>query len=209
MARETRMVVLALLGLDAVVNFALALFLFGALTPGYSQSANAVSELGTAVAPFALAFNLLGFVLPGLQIAALGAGLWMDFRRKGLPVWLPGLVIVSGVAWALLGVFPAASGFHPSPATTIHNALMLVSLGVFVLAALAWPYVAVRDAAWRSFITPSMMLGLVTIASFALPSRIPAGIGRRVGLACYFIWIAWAAMVLLRQAAAQQRAQQS
>ncbi|HXF63657.1 MAG TPA: DUF998 domain-containing protein, partial [Caldilineaceae bacterium] len=163
----------ALLGLDAAANFALALLLFGAWTPGYSQAANLVSELGTAVAPFALAFNLIGFVLPGLQIAALGAGLGMEFRHKGLPVWMPGLVMVSGAAWALLGLFPASSGLYPSPVTTVHNVLMLVSLGTFVLAALAWPYVAVRDAAWRSFITPSMMLGLATIASFALPSRIP------------------------------------
>src|SRR3546814_13949676 len=53
----------------AVVLFAAAVAGFGAALDGYSQAIHPVGLLGARGMPHALAFNVLGFVLPGVLAA--------------------------------------------------------------------------------------------------------------------------------------------
>ena len=65
MARSahTRPRFLAACGICGPVLYALVVLILGALTPGYSQAAQLMSELGESGAPYALAMNIGGFLL--------------------------------------------------------------------------------------------------------------------------------------------------
>ena len=89
----------------AAAVFWTALLAFGAIRPGYRQFTKAVSELGALGAPHALAWNLIGFIVPGLLLAHSGAGIAAAFDRRGSVSWWA--LIGSGVAFAGTGVFPA------------------------------------------------------------------------------------------------------
>src|SRR5215510_4862771 len=56
----------------ATLVFWTALFVFAAMYPGYSHLHRAVSGLGAFGAPHAVAWNIIGFILPGLLLAVCG-----------------------------------------------------------------------------------------------------------------------------------------
>ena len=87
-------------GIAAPIVFFVAMVAFAFLTPGYSNMANAVSELGTAGAPYALGWNLLGFVLVGLLVMAFAWGMRLDLRPGKGAVGVPLLIGLSGLGLA-------------------------------------------------------------------------------------------------------------
>lgn len=92
-------------GVIATVTFWGALFMFAALYPGYTHFHKAISELSAFGAPNALAWNLIGFIIPGILLAVCGSGITrrVDGRRTSL-YWL---LILSGLGFSGAGVFPA------------------------------------------------------------------------------------------------------
>jgi len=62
-------------GLAATILFVFSLVVFAELSPGYTHATKAVSELGAIGAPHQLAWNIFGFLLPGLMMAAHGWGI--------------------------------------------------------------------------------------------------------------------------------------
>jgi len=110
------------IGIAAFAVFWLALFAFAALRTDYSHLHKAVSERGVLGAPHALAWNLIGFIVPGLLLALFGAGLAnaIDGRRGAL--WW--LLVLSGLCFAATGVFPGemrdGSPMMDSPLTQGH-----------------------------------------------------------------------------------------
>ena len=121
----------------ATAIFWIALIEFGAVRTDYSQLTKAVSELGAVGAPHALAWNVLGFIVPGLLLAACGiaVGTVVDERRVALRWMLAG----SGVAFAATGVFPAVmqdgSPVMQAPSTVGHVVMLLLS-SIFWLVAI-------------------------------------------------------------------------
>ncbi|PSD48850.1 DUF998 domain-containing protein, partial [Stenotrophomonas maltophilia] len=74
-------------GLVAALLFVLAVLGFGAGLDGYAQARHPVALLGAQGVPHALAFNLLGFVLPGLLAVVVA-----ECLRRRLPAtagWAP------------------------------------------------------------------------------------------------------------------------
>jgi hypothetical membrane protein len=143
--------------LAATLLFAAAVIGFAALRPEYSHLTKAVSELGDVGAPNALAFNLLGYILPGLLLALAGWGVGRFVTPRG--VWLPLLLAVEGVSIAFAGVFPADME-HPDALTTrLHVAGSTAGL-VFPI---AWLPAAI--AAWRTQRTIALV-GLLAVAAF-------------------------------------------
>ncbi|PSD25544.1 DUF998 domain-containing protein, partial [Stenotrophomonas maltophilia] len=69
------------LGLLAAVVFVLAVSGFGAGLEGYAQARHPVALLGARGVPHALAFNLLGFVLPGVLAAVVAERLRRSLSR--------------------------------------------------------------------------------------------------------------------------------
>lgn len=62
----------ASLGLSAVVIFGITSVIIASLTPGFSFLEDYVSELGATSQPYAIWWNLIGFLLVGILLAAFG-----------------------------------------------------------------------------------------------------------------------------------------
>ena len=94
-------------GVAAVVVFWTSLFVFAAWYPGYSHYTKAISELGAFGAPHALAWNLTGFILPGVLLAVSGAGLAEAVDESARRTALFWLLLMSGLGFAGTGIIQA------------------------------------------------------------------------------------------------------
>lgn len=123
-----------LAGPAAAALFALSLVGFAAIrSDGYSHATKAVSELGAVGAPFALAFNIIGFILPGVLIAVFAC----RFMRKGERNHGPILLAMSGAFLALAGLAPAAMVDYGALTTILHT-VGAIGSGAFWVFALFW-----------------------------------------------------------------------
>jgi hypothetical protein len=182
----------------AATVFWIALLTFGSLRPDYSQFTKAVSELGALGAPHALAWNVVGFIVPGLLLAACGAAIATAVDGLGTVVrWL---LTGSGIAFAGTGVFPAVMQ-HGSPVmqapTTVGHVVMLLLSSVLWLAAIGVLLRRVmREPRLRRLLTPFVVVTVIALAGLAanvLHDAIPPlehrpGLAQRLGFAGYFFW---------------------
>jgi hypothetical membrane protein len=191
--------IFAICGILAPVSFTVFLVIFSILTPGYSNLTNAVSELGTSDAPYALAWSVFGFVLVGLLIAAFAWGLHADLRQSPGAIGVPTLIGISGIGFAALGLFPADAGFAPSVRTTLHFTMVSINFLPFLLATFVFAIRLQSNEYWKKWILFSIIMGILGIASFFIPKSIPGGLSQRIGLAAYFLWLFVNSLALLRK----------
>lgn len=185
-------------GIVAAAVFWSALFVFAALRPDYTHFHKAISELGAFGAPQALAWNLLGFIVPGVLLAVCGSGIAMrvDGRRTSL-YWF---LVISGLGFSGTGVFPTVmQDGSPSldSAWTIGHVLMTFLSGFpWLIASVILALHVRRSPHWQSLTTTCWVLSLFAIASLlvnilsrGLPylSQNP-GLAQRIAFACYFAW---------------------
>jgi len=182
----------------AATVFWTALVAFGMLRADYSQLTKAVSELGAIGAPHALAWNVLGFIAPGLLLAACGVAIaTVVDERGGVLRWL---LTGSGVAFAGTGVFPAVMQ-HGSPVmqapSTVGHVVMLLLSSVLWLAAIGVLLRKItRGPRLRRLLTPFAIVTVIALAGLAanvLHDAIPPlehrpGLAQRLGFAGYFLW---------------------
>lgn len=188
---------IALTGAGASAVFAVALLLFSAATPGYSNVTNAVSELGIGGTRPALAWNLFGFILPGVLIMIFSLAVFRGLRAVRGAAFPAVLVALTGAGWTGLGVFPADEGFRPTFATTLHFVMVSVNYLPFVLCAFAMPIVLRREQAWRTWVVFSVVAGLTAISSFFIPGHwVGPGASQRIGIGAYFVWLSGTALTL-------------
>jgi len=175
-----------------------ALFVFGAARPDYNQLTRAVSELGAVGFPHALAWNLFGFILPGLLLAACGVAVARAIDGGGGPLrWL---LVGSGLAFAATGVFPAVmqhgSPLMRAPSTVGHVVMLLLSSASWVLAIGVLLFRLTRKPRGDSRLKPMAVISAIAIAGLSanvLHAAIPAlahrpGLAQRLGFAGYFLW---------------------
>jgi hypothetical membrane protein len=182
----------------AAAVFWTALLAFGNLRADYSQLTKAVSELGAIGAPHALAWNVLGFIAPGLLLAAsaLGIATAVD-GRGGVLRWL---LTGSGIAFAGTGVFPAVmqygSPVMQAPSTVGHVVMLLLSSILWLVAIAVLLRKSTREPHLRRLLTPFVIvtsIALVGLAANVLHDAIPPlehrpGLAQRFGFAGYFLW---------------------
>ena len=182
----------------AAALFWMALVAFGAARPDYSQFTKAVSELGAVGAPHALAWNVLGFIVPGLLLAACGVaiGTVVEGRRGALRWLLAG----SGVAFAGTGVFPAVMSYGSpvmhAPSTVGHVVMLLLSSVLWLVAIGVLLRKITREPRLRRLLTPFVFVTIVALSGLAanvLHDAIPPlanrpGLAQRLGFAGYFLW---------------------
>jgi hypothetical membrane protein len=191
----------------AAVVFWTALFVFAAIYPGYSHLHRAVSGLGAFGAPHALAWNVIGFIIPGLLLAVCGGGVGLAIDgRRSLLFWL---LVVSGLGFAGAGVFPAemrnGNPVMQSPWTAVHVLMISLSGFPWVIAAFVLVIRVRRSARWQGLIPISLILAVVAFLGLGLNvfgSSIPAladvpGLAQRLALAIYFGWFAVAGVLFL------------
>ncbi|WP_256077780.1 DUF998 domain-containing protein [Massilia sp. YIM B04103] len=200
--RQAEVVWLA--GALAGALFFASLIGFAALrTDGYAHGRKAVSELGALGAPSALAFNLLGFIVPGLLLAWFALALMRIAHQRTGPMLLMG----SGLMLAAAGVFPLDLDDYAS-ALTVAHAIGAMGSGLLWAMALCWlgPLFA-RQLGWQVWgrLTPCFM-GFVLLnigwqAAFRSGADVLPGWGQRIGFLGYFLWFAITAILLWRSRA--------
>ena len=181
----------------AATVFWTALLAFGILRADYSQLTKAVSELGAIGAPHALAWNVLGFIVPGVLLAACGLAIAAVVdERSGVLRWL---LAGSGIAFAGTGVFPAVmqdgSPVMQAPSTVGHVVMLLLSSVLWLVAIGVLLRRITREPRLRRLLTPFVIVTVIALAGLAanvLHDAIPPlehrpGLAQRLGFAGYFL----------------------
>jgi hypothetical membrane protein len=201
--------VVALSGPLAAVLFFFSLVFFAALrTDGYTHGTKAVSELGALDAPNAIAFNLLGFILPGLLIITLAIAI-AQLKPYGTGWFSLFSLVLSGMGMLLAGLFPVDMLNQSSSSSTFH-AIGAMSSGLFWAISLWGLGKLFKDH--MNFetlgrLTPWFWVFIAAnlgwqIAWQATGAVLP-GWGQRIAFSGYFIWAAWAGVEVFRRARLQ------
>ena len=171
---------------------------------GYSHGTKAVSELGAIGAPNALAFNLAGFILPGVLIAVAAALVARAARStRGMAP-----LALAGVSMALAGVFPIDMSDRASLVSQAHLAAAVLT-GLFWALALFRVPPTLRAAGQAGLARFGGWLAIALLVNIfwqiAYGSGVPIlpGWGQRIGFAGMMIWLAWLGAGLLRTHARQ------
>ena len=176
------------------------------LRDDYSHATKAVSELGSLDAPNLWVWNVLGFIVSGVVVAALG---WRLDRAVGggraARIASIGLV-ASGLLMSVSGVFPGDFEDRGSFTMIMHAVGSLGSFLGFLVAGFVYPLVFRRLEGWRSVTWVSLALVVVSIATGFLRTGDAPGIGQRLGILCYFLWIGLVGFALLRDGVRRARA---
>lgn len=188
------------LGLLAAVAFVLAVAGFGAGLDGYAQGRHPVALLGARGVPHALAFNLVGFVLPGLLAAGVAERL-----RRTLPTgagWAPRvgsqMLLLAGLAFAAMGALPLDVDDLHGPASQLHASAWMIWVLGFVAGSVLLAVSCLRQAHGRALGVLALGCGvLAALAAFALQGVLPAPLAQRLAFACWAVWLA-AALPLSR-----------
>lgn len=195
----------------AGVIFAAALLAFAAATPGYLHAQHAVSLLGADGIAWAGAWNVLGFIVPGLLVMAFACALAVAMRRDAvgfagrIGLWL---LLISGLALAGNGVF-AYDPQHPDDrAAQLHVAMLTISLLAFLPGVLLLALGLGGRRHWRSLrllgplVAVAMVANVTPLAGELVPAlRSNPGHALRLTYFLYFGWFALAARAALRRRA--------
>jgi hypothetical membrane protein len=187
------------LGVSAPIVFITMAALASAVTPGYSNLDNALSELGMRTAPHAAAWNVLGFGLLGAQIVGFAAAFFAHTRARIVSL----LLALTGVGFIGAGLVAAEPGFAPAAQTSVHLTMAALSYFPFIVAALIFGLTRLSNVEWRGLAVISLVAASLALATFVLPRTLPAGLVQRLGFAIYFAWLIAAAWWLGRQGAGQ------
>lgn len=180
--------------------FYVCLIGFAAVRPEYSHATKAISELGAVGAPNALAFNILGFIAPGLLLVVFASALKFHLGAK----WGSALLALSGLAFVAAGVFAVDMDARSSPQSTAHLAgAMLTGLFfAFALFPLGRSLSKFGLAAWGR-ITPwflsFMFLNVGWQAVYQATGSVNPGWGQRIAFAGFFTWILITGLLLWKK----------
>ncbi len=169
---------------------------------GYTHATKAVSELGAIGAENALAFNVLGFVVPGALVIILAIACGRAFGSRFGAFCLA----LSGVAHAAAGVFPADMAHREGQATLLHAAAAIISGLAFAIA--VFPVGgAMRKTPGFTVLgqwTPWFILFLLANIGWQIAWKATGnpffypGWGQRIAFAGYFLWMTLAGIALAR-----------
>ncbi|NUS39375.1 MAG: DUF998 domain-containing protein [Lysobacter sp.] len=194
---------LAAAGLLAGPWFAVALLAFAARVPGYRHALHPPALLGATGMPDAMAWNVLGFVVPGLLAAlalqalhgalrAAGAG---RVARVGATV-----LLLSALAFAAQGLLPLQLGQAlDTGAARLHVALWMA----WWLAAMAGFALLAAGMRRRRLLAAGALLTAIAmgVALHAEALPLAGGLRERIALAAWFGWIACVSWTFSRSAA--------
>ena len=190
------------IGLVAIATpawFLTVYLVMSAMRPDYVHTDQAISELGSLDAPNLWAWNVLGYILPGLAIALLGIGLGREFVGRGLPATAPAMALVAaGLLMALSGAFPANMTDFKSTTTLLHSVGSFGCYIAFLVAGFWLPSLFRKVNSWHWAATPSLALVIASIATGFLRFAGMASIGQRITFLCFFLWVALVGWALWR-----------
>jgi hypothetical membrane protein len=193
------------LGVGAWILFWAASVVFGALRPSYSHVVNTISELGAVGTPHATAWNVLGFIVPGVLLAIVGATIARaaNVQRSSSRTIATALLALSGLAVAGQGLMPAemVNGVADvtSASTRGHFISSLISGAAWAVGALLLVTPMRTNSTWRGLHIVSVVLVVLTlVASFVLRGALPDGLAQRIGNAFFCGWFVLMSLKLVR-----------
>ena len=194
-----------LLGIGAWVLFWTASVVLGAFRPSYSHVVNTISELGAVGTPHATAWNVFGFIIPGLLLAIAGAAIARTANPEpSLSRTLATvLLVLCGLAISGQGVMPAemANGVADvtSTSTRGHFISSLISGAAWAVGALLLVGPMKRNRNWQSlYIVSAVLVALTLVASFTLRGTLPDGLAQRIANAFFCVWFILMSLKLVR-----------
>lgn len=171
------------------------------LRPEFNLFHKAISELGSLDATNKWAWNIFGYILPGVLIAVYSFGLFNNISTgQGSKLPLIGFVL-SGLLMSLSGVFPADMDNRTSSTTLLHMVGSFGSYIFFLIGAFTYPKQMKKSEYWKKSIKPTLIFTWLTIIFgnwfFVFPN-IPS-VGQRIVFFFYFMWIFYTAIQLYKQ----------
>lgn len=178
-----------------LANLALGSLLY----PGFSQSRQMVSELGSKGAPHPGIFNV-GIVVIGISILVSAFGYFraLQFLKTNLGwLWLTtSILFLSGVATLLAGIYP-----WPDPRHDGKYLGLVIILGPISLAAAMWNIKSTKSFSLYLLAASLVMIIMLAILIGAGGLATPANVGvyQRIYALAAFPWIGAGAYVLKKQ----------
>ena len=177
--------------LIALLVFMAAAIGFGIVSPDFGHARHPLALLGALGEPHALAFNLLGFVLPGALLA------WLGWSLRGAQV-APGwrvriglqLVLLSALCFAAQGLRPLDPTDLLAPASRLHVVAWMLWWIAFVPGALL-----LARASGRAALVIALLVLLFALGGGDL---LPAPIAQRMAFLLWFGWWLLASRMLGR-----------
>ena len=173
----------AFAGFSAVVCFCTSFIVVGLLTDNYHLITDYMSLLGAVGNPFALYWNILGFVIVGILIAVFGWTYGLVLKDK----LIGSCLVVTGLGFSL-GAVPFDFADVRATFSVVHFLSISLSLAGWYLAMARIAYIASsgiklkRQANWFSILGSIPIVGLVT-------GIIPEPVAHRLIIIVIFSWI--------------------
>jgi len=180
------------LGIAAAGVFVGAVLGFGAALPLFDPIGHPVALLGAMGVPHALAFNIVGFALPGLLASLVALRLLLRVPRTAPWSMRVGaqLLMLAGVGFTAMGVLPLDTRDLDNPASQYHASAWMVWVLAFVPGAVMSGVGALRLPAWRAAGRLHLACGLgVLLAAFGLQALLPAPLAQRVAFGVWLLWL--------------------
>ena len=188
----------ALLGMAAPLLFVLTFGLMGFLRPEDAELNQSMHEFGSLTHGNNWIWNLFGYALVGALIAGFSIGLHRAIRPTGnrdVAFWS---LLLSGILFGLSGMISGEFQFSPQAMISLHRIGKLGSMIGFLLAIFAYRNWFVRSPYWKQAVFPSLVFaGCYILGGLSRDLLLP-GLGERIQLIFYFVWIGYMAILLFR-----------
>ena len=187
----------------AVASFSAGLLLASVGLPEYSQLLHPVGLRGATGLPYAMAFNLMLFVVPGVLLVISAQELRRRLPKAG---WLAriGIVLVqlSAFAFALQGAMSMDPSDMDADMSRLHALAWMLWWIAFVPGAVLLAFSARRGTAFGLMSLSSAVL-VPMIAIFA-PTGLWIGVAQRLAFAVWFGWWLYATRPISRASPSAQ-----
>lgn len=195
----------ALVGLASPLVLALVTVVHGAIVPGYSHMAQAISELAALEAQCAGLMRYGGLAAYGVLMTAFAIPLRLRVAHRTGP-WPSRLIAVGGLCMTLAGIFPCDPGCPQTPGSasdSVHTWSAMIGFMAMMAAPFSFGASFTQDAAERRlFRFSSAMGGMIVVAFLALVATGPGspvmGLCQRLFLASHGLWMGVVALALFR-----------
>lgn len=161
---------------------------FGAMSPAFSQRLHPVAALGASGVPHAMAFDLLGFVIPGLLAAYATIALRARMAQARYVARLgANMLTLAALAYAAMGVLPLDSRDLLSAPSRAHAVAWTVWWVAFAAGA-GMLAVGMRGTPHASrSMQVAACAALALVFALLLPGIVPVGIAQRVAFGAWFV----------------------
>jgi hypothetical membrane protein len=191
----------AIIGFLSTALFWLTYLILANQRPEYSFLTKAISELGSVDAPNKWAWNVLGYIIPGIFISIYSLGLYKNITNNA-SIKLPFFgILFSGIGMSISGLFPGDFENPKSLTMSLHTIGSFGSYLFFLIGAFTYPKLMKKSMYWGNLIKPTLLFTWLTIIFGSWPfifTSFPA-VGQRIVFFFYFLWIFYTALKLYKQ----------